>query len=528
MTQQFKIKKFNSSVIAAFLNTTWAIDPTWLDKAWAVLNGENLSFDASEHEQSVLGGLAGERPQGTRYTVIPSNSRVAIIEIWGAIMPRANWITEYSGGTSSELLVRDIKAAAANNFIDEVQFIVHSPGGDIVGVTEVNDAILELNKTKKTTAYIKGNCASAAYWITSAVQRIVANRTAQVGSIGVYTCYRDYTKAMEMVGVRDIIITSEQSPDKNPDPSTEHGFELVKVRVTDLCDEFILDISKNLKVSVETVQENFGKGDMMVAKKAKKVGMVHAIGTFDEAIAQIAETDGSDTAPDDSCAPEDEANSADSTINNSSALNSSSTAETTLNSANNQNLNNGELMKDKEKKNAEENIETANAVDESAAPAAKDNPDPSAKPAEPAAQQSSGETVITAAEYTSMKAEIASLKAENLKTDLTAIAGKFAGKTDDHVALLTDLSSAFGRDSAQVKNYITQQTALTAQLEESALFGESGKTGATGNDSSPLAQLNAKAAEIITRDKTTKAKAFSTACSENPALYDAYTAREGK
>jgi signal peptide peptidase SppA len=530
-----KVTRIHSSVIAAFLNTTWAIDPQWLDNAWSFLSSENTQFDASSENQepSLLSAIAGERPQGTRYTVVPENSRTAIIEIWGAIMPRANMYTEYCGGTSAELLVRDIKAANANPNIDEVKFIVHSPGGDVVGVTEVNDAILELNKTKNTTAYIKGTCASAAVWMASACKRMVANRTAMIGSIGVYTVYIDRTKAMEAAGYKEIIIKSDQSPDKNPDPATTRGAELIKIRVSDLCDEFILDMSKNRKVSVETVTKNFGKGDVMISKRALKAGLIDAIGTFDAASAEIAEIDGSDNFQDDET-PEEEANSNDSTINSSSDLNSQSTSETDTNSANtdNQNSTNGDFMTDKEKKDAENNNPAANAADLEAnqQSAAANDGQPAAGGAKPeekgaALVTGNGTDATFAAQLKAANDKIAVLEAKELKTELTAIANDFAGEKENHISTLTDLSGAFGKDSPQVKNYIETQKALTAQINEGGLFTEKGKSGASGDAANGANasddKITALAKERAKAKNITVPQAYSEILSEDPSLYNA-------
>lgn len=524
-------KRQRASVIDAFLGMTWAIEPTWLNNAWSVLQRSNGEFVQSEEEQSALRTIAGERPEGTAYTVIPENSRTALIEIWGAIFPRANYIIYYSGGTSAELLVRDIKAAKKNPAVDEIKFIIHSPGGDVVGVTEVVDAIRDFHAAgKDTVAYVKGYAASAAFWIASTCKRVFANRTAQLGSIGVYSVYTDDTEQLKMRGLEEIEFKSTQSPDKNADPKSERGAKLIQVRMDDLCAEFIADVAANMKVSVEKVEKNFGKGDMMVARRALKAGLCHEIMTFDEAIAASA---GSRTGENNFSGEEDSAEA--STLNSSEKVDSKQSADTVS----------AQIQNDNSKTKNEEFM--ANEKEKEKTTAAGDQPNAGAEgvkadPAEekPAATQQSGVTKTDAESVTSavsatefqklveqnaeMSKQLENLKAENLKKDLEATAGDFIGETAKHVSVMTALVNAHGRESDEFKSYVELQKAAASQLAESKIFDEAGKTGATaaGDETSALSQLNAKAAEIAKERKVTKQKAFVAACEENPKLYEAY------
>lgn len=538
----------HSVAINAFLGCNWAIDPTWLNNAWAVLQETGGTFDASEsaEQQTSLRAIAGERPEGTRYTIIPENSRTAIIEIWGAIMPRANVMTEYSGGTSAELLVRDISAAADNDFLTDVLFVIHSPGGEVTGITEVVDAIKSLKAKKRATAYVKGTCASAALWIASTCHRIVANRAAQIGSLGVYSCYIDRSKAMEKAGYEEIEFKADQSPDKNLDPKTERGRSLYQVRMNDLCDVFIEDVAENMGLTVETVKENFGKGDVYGAKKAKSFGMIHQIASFEQAIAISAKTGGSDNYSDESEGPDAKT---EKTLNSANNLSSDESADSDVSAPNanqvsdNNSIKNEESMSKKEenKPAAGENTnaaETAAAAQTGAENKPAENAGtgdaPAASAAAPAANADApaasavGNLVVGAGDVSvaqqlaAAQEQIKALQATNLKADLTAVASGFAGDKAAHLGTLTALTNAFGRESAQVTGYIEQQKALTAQIAEGALFGEKGKTGADASGQTALQQLNAKAAVIQTEEKMTKQKAFVAACERNPELYEAH------
>jgi ClpP class serine protease len=61
---------------------------------------------------------------------------------------------------------------------------------------------------KATVAFTDTEMASAAYWIGSQADRVVATPSATVGSIGVYMAFADVSKAYESMGVKMEVIKS--------------------------------------------------------------------------------------------------------------------------------------------------------------------------------------------------------------------------------------------------------------------------------------------------------------------------------
>ena len=77
-----------------------------------------------------------------------------------------------------------------------------SPGGIITGIPETAAALRQAGKTRRLIAFTDDLCASAAYWLASQCEQIVATPTAEVGSIGVYIALYDFVEYLSQRGVR--------------------------------------------------------------------------------------------------------------------------------------------------------------------------------------------------------------------------------------------------------------------------------------------------------------------------------------
>lgn len=85
---------------------------------------------------------------------------------------------------------------------------VNSGGGAISAVPELADAVY--NCSKPITAYVTEQCCSAAYWIASQCDSIIATRGAVIGSLGVYIAIADTSKQFEMDGVKVHLVSTAE------------------------------------------------------------------------------------------------------------------------------------------------------------------------------------------------------------------------------------------------------------------------------------------------------------------------------
>jgi ClpP class serine protease len=142
---------------------------------------------------------------------------------------------------------------------------------------------------KPIYAYVDGLGASAAYWIASAAQQIVAEESSFVGSIGVIATMMDNSAAQERQGVKRYSIVSSQSPRKNPSPATETGRAQIQEVVDSVAQLFIDRVAGYRGVSSETVASDFGQGNVLPTGLAKTRGMIDAVQGYEAFLAGLEE-----------------------------------------------------------------------------------------------------------------------------------------------------------------------------------------------------------------------------------------------
>ncbi len=467
----------HQTALKGFIGTEWAVEPAWARQALAVIAGHKGEIPERENAAE-LAAMAGERPEDCRYTIVDQNR--AIVDVYGAIVPRATLFSEWSGGVSCQRLQSDIAWIAGNDAIDEVLFVIHSPGGEVTGVSETAAAIYELRKTKTVTAYISGLGCSAAYWLAAACGKLYVNETGIVGSIGVMAVYCDDSKQLEMIGIEEIEFVSSQSPMKNADPKTAKGKAAVQKRVDSLAQVFVEAVAKYRGVSVATVLKNFGQGGVFVGAEAVKAGLCDQVGNFNDALT-LCEGAEADIELEIEVEPDDE--------------------------------DDPEYTK-KEQCMAEKQETATVAVDKAEIERMKD---------QLAALQADREKDKAALE--ALQAEKAALEQEKLTNELKAISKDWSGDQAKHLAVMQALVSAGGRDSAAFKAYVELQTAAANIIDASTVFEQIGSSRG-GEQKSALVQLEEKARTLAAAEKIPYENAFQRAAEENQALYAQYLKEE--
>jgi ClpP class serine protease len=97
-----------------------------------------------------------------------------------------------SGGTSTEAFGRAFDEAMKNPDVGAIVIDCDSPGGSVSGVPELAAKIFKARgQGKRSSRVANSSMNSAAYWICSAADEIIAAPSADVGSIGVFTMHTD-------------------------------------------------------------------------------------------------------------------------------------------------------------------------------------------------------------------------------------------------------------------------------------------------------------------------------------------------
>lgn len=247
----------------------WAITPSAIDALQREL--PNIEALASRIGQPVNGaGRSVENHDGT-----------AVLDIRGPLFRYRSIWTWLLGGTALEDAAIGLGAALDDPAVRAIVLAINSPGGQIDGINEFANKIRAANAQKPVTAYVGAMAASGAYWLASAAGRIVADETAQLGSIGVLATVLDDSKAAERSGVKRYDVVSSQSPLKRTDPATDEGRAQLQKLVDGLAQVFIEKVAKFRGTSAERVASDFGRGAVLPARDAVAAGMADALGSLE-------------------------------------------------------------------------------------------------------------------------------------------------------------------------------------------------------------------------------------------------------
>jgi len=216
---------------------------------------------------------------------------VAVIPIQGVIIPKADLMAEMSGATSVTAITAAIREAVADPEIGSIVLDIDSPGGMVEGITELA-AELRAARTKKPIVAVADHmAASAAYWIASQADELVATPSSVVGSIGVYMTHFNEAGAFAKLGIEPTVVSAGKFKTETLPYAalTDEGREHLQAWVDDAYSMFVGDVAKGRKVPVGKVKGGYGEGSVLTASAALAEGMVDRIDTLDATIVRAAQ-----------------------------------------------------------------------------------------------------------------------------------------------------------------------------------------------------------------------------------------------
>ena len=221
-----------------------------------------------------------EELRGSRYSDIRDG--VAIIPVYGPLMHRSYWWPN-----SYQNIAKELNAARQSDQVKAVILDIDTPGGMVSGMSEFVDMLYSLRSEMPVKAYISGDACSAGYGLASACDEIITVENGTLGSIGAIMRMFDYRKMDEEHGIKEWNIISTQSPYKRLDPAKKDEHARIQAYVDKLAEIFIEQVARNRGVSVETVLERFGQGDVFVGQDAVDAGLADRTGTLEGLLAEM-------------------------------------------------------------------------------------------------------------------------------------------------------------------------------------------------------------------------------------------------
>jgi len=274
-------------IVRAIFGSPWAIMPEKLEQIVAFIElkaeGGNLSKDD-------IAAVMQARKNGNSVV----SGSIAVLPLFGIISQRMDLMSEYSGGTSTELFSRDFKSALADPSVTGIIINIDSPGGTVYGVEELATEIYLARGKKPIMAIANSLAASAAAWIGMAAGKFLSTPGGEVGSIGVYSAHTDISKAEEMTGFKTTLISAGKfKVEGNPyQPLDEEAQSAIQSRVNEYYQMFTKSVARHRGVPISQVREGMGQGRVVGATEAMKLGMIDGIMTLDQAIMDMARNEG--------------------------------------------------------------------------------------------------------------------------------------------------------------------------------------------------------------------------------------------
>jgi protease-4 len=215
-----------------------------------------------------------------------STPHTAVVEVKGEIAAGAD--------ASAELVVVALREAFEDAGAQAVVLLINSPGGSPVQAGIINDEIkrLKLKHKKPVYAVVEESCASAAYYIAVAADKIFVDKASIVGSIGVLMDGFGFTGLMEKLGVeRRLMTAGENKGFLDPfSPQTEKQRAFAQTMLNQIHQQFI-DVVKTgrgarLKETPETFSGLFWSG-----QQAIEFGLADQLGNLDFVAREIVKAE---------------------------------------------------------------------------------------------------------------------------------------------------------------------------------------------------------------------------------------------
>jgi signal peptide peptidase SppA len=270
-------------VVAYLRDTPWAIRETTLAAIMDMVNvrASGHRFTAEEIEARI-----GAGPARRDYQVAGS---VAVIPLYGVITPKADLMSEMSGGTSVQRFKQSLEAALADDRVTSILLDIDSPGGSTDLIPEMAAQIRQARKQKPIVAMANTVAASAAYWLGSQASEFVVSPSGAVGSIGVLATHQDVSEAAAKAGVKTTLIHAGKFKTEMSTwaPLSDGAKEHIQSKVDTFYSMFVQDVARGRATTADAVRERFGQGRMVTARDAVKAGMVDRVDTFDNVLAYM-------------------------------------------------------------------------------------------------------------------------------------------------------------------------------------------------------------------------------------------------
>ena len=217
--------------------------------------------------------------------------KVAVVPVVGTIASADSTVPGTQPPVTPEGLADALRQAAEDQSVAAVVLEVNSPGGGVTASDEMHQSILDFKKSsgKPVVVSMGDTAASGGYYVSTAADKIVANKTTLTGSLGVIFLLTNISELADKYGVKQEVVKSGKFKDMGSSfrELTPEEREILQSIVNESYDEFVEVIVKGRGLPEERVRE-IADGRVYSGEQARELGLVDSFGDLDEA-AEISE-----------------------------------------------------------------------------------------------------------------------------------------------------------------------------------------------------------------------------------------------
>lgn len=263
--------------------TLWAMHPSALAE---LQQRDAIEGMMPEGVRSFLGMAKGSAEAPKPVDPIREGATI-IIPINGVLSPAGS----YWGGTSTERLVSQLNAAAADDRVGAIVLKIMSPGGLVWGTAEAGDAVFDARSRKPVVAVADKYAFSAAHWIATQASAFYATPSAQVGSVGVRGGHVDMSEFYEgKLGIKHTLIASDAKKVAGHPyaPLSDDDREEMQAEIDEMNQAFVAAIARGRGLKASDVPALHGTGQVFSAQRAAKAGIIDGVMTLQQVVEKYA------------------------------------------------------------------------------------------------------------------------------------------------------------------------------------------------------------------------------------------------
>lgn len=298
------VSNFNHT-LSAILRGEWMLDIRFavshLPIVAAMLDGKPVSFSDRTGSEEGEAPFAIDPATMTRYELykwdnygnrvpnpnIPANSV--------GIMPLTGPITKYNGDCGEPGMIQREKMLndmLRRDSIGSIIQLIDTPGGEVSAAH--NYSQLLLSSKKPILSLVDDMCCSLGMWFTSPSMEVYATHDlCEIGSIGTYCTYADFTEYYAKMGIKLIEVYAPQSEDKNKAyrdllAGLPEGRAAVQESLKRHTDKFISFVANNRGAKAQANIDQWSTGKVFNADEAIKLGLIDGIKSLEQVVMKAA------------------------------------------------------------------------------------------------------------------------------------------------------------------------------------------------------------------------------------------------